>query len=91
VISATRELFSEDERVEFWPWIVEGTKLPPSKESLIPAGMEMRRLAGGIENSPKAHTFVDSENYQDFEHFVRQESCQGVGVWKAYSDIDVRR
>jgi hypothetical protein len=28
-ISATRELFSQDEGVEFGPWIVDGTKLPP--------------------------------------------------------------
>jgi len=47
VISAMRELFSEVEGVEFWPWIVQATELPPWKESLSPAGMEMRLLAGG--------------------------------------------
>jgi len=47
LISATRELFSEDERVEFWPWIVEGTELPPWQESLSPTGTETRLLAGG--------------------------------------------
>jgi len=34
VISATREYFSEGKGVEFWPWIVEGTELPPWEESL---------------------------------------------------------
>jgi hypothetical protein len=29
-----------------------------------------------VENSPNAHTFLDSDDYQDFEHFVRLESCQ---------------
>ena len=47
VISATRELFSEDERVEFWPWIVEATEVPPWEESLSPAVTYMRLLAGG--------------------------------------------
>jgi hypothetical protein len=40
------ELFSEDERVEFCPSIVEGTELPPGEESLSPAATEMHLLAG---------------------------------------------
>jgi hypothetical protein len=38
----------------------------------------------------KAHAFVDSDDSQDFEHFVRPESCQGEVFGKPYSDIDVR-
>ena len=53
VISATRELFSEDEGVEFWPWIVEATELPPWEESLSPASTETRLLAGGISEIPE--------------------------------------
>jgi len=39
LISATQELFSEDEGVEFWPSIVEGTELPPWEESLSLLGV----------------------------------------------------
>jgi len=53
VISATRELFSEDEGVEFSPWIVENTELPPSEESLSPAGTDTRLLAGGSGGFPE--------------------------------------
>jgi len=45
VISATRELFSEDEGVEFCTWIVEATELPHCEESLSPAGMDTRFIA----------------------------------------------
>jgi len=57
VISATRELFSEDEGVEFWPWIVEAMELPPSEESLSPAGTEMPLLAGGSWELPEGPRF----------------------------------
>jgi len=46
VISATRELFSEDEGVEFWCSIVEATELPAWEISQSQAGMEMHFLAG---------------------------------------------
>jgi len=41
------DLFSEDEGVEFWPWIVEATEILPWEKSLTPAGSETRHLAGG--------------------------------------------
>jgi len=53
VISATRELFSKDEGVEYWPWIVEGMELPPWEESPSPAGTEMCLLAGGSWEFPE--------------------------------------
>jgi len=53
VISATRALFSKDEGVEFWPWIVQGTELPPWEESLSPGCTETRHLAGGSWEFPK--------------------------------------
>jgi len=83
VISAMRELFSEDKGMQFWPWIVEAAELPPWVESLLPAGMEMRLLAAQVDNSPKAHAFVDSDDKQDFKHFVWPQSCQGEGFGKA--------
>jgi len=57
VISATLESFSEDEGVEFWPWIVEATELPPSEESLLPAGTETRHIAGGGYEFPEDPCF----------------------------------
>ena len=57
VISATRELFSEDVGVEFWPWIVEVTQLPPWEESLSPAGTKTRLLAGGSSEFPEGPRF----------------------------------
>jgi len=42
VVSSTRELFSEDQEVEFWPWIVEAMELRPWEESLSPACTETR-------------------------------------------------
>jgi len=53
VISATRELFSEGEGVQFWPWIVEATKLPPWEECLSPAGGKTRLLEGGKLRIPR--------------------------------------
>ena len=46
-ICTTWELFSEDEGLEYWRWIVEATELPPWQESFLPAGMEMGVLAAG--------------------------------------------
>jgi len=57
LISVTRELFSEDEGVEFWPWIVEGTELSPGEESLSPTGTETHLLAGGSWEFPKGPRF----------------------------------
>jgi len=53
VISATREVFSKGEGVEFWPWVLEVTELPPWEESLLPASMETSHLAGGRWYVPK--------------------------------------
>jgi len=53
VISAMPELFSEDEGVEFWPWIVKAMELPPWEVSLSPAGAGMCLLAGGSWGFPK--------------------------------------
>jgi hypothetical protein len=36
-----------------------------------------------VENSPKVHTCVDSDDQQDFEHFVQPELCQGECFGKA--------
>jgi len=36
-----------------------------------------------------AHAVVDSDNKQDFEHFVRPEMCLGECFGKAKSDRDV--
>jgi len=57
VISATRQLFGEDEGVEFWPWILEATELPPWQESPLPAGTETRLLAGGSWEFPEGPCF----------------------------------
>jgi len=60
VISAMGELFSEDEAVEFWPWIVQTTELPSWEECLWPAGTEMRHWAGGsweFPNGPRVWCF----------------------------------
>jgi len=53
VIYAMWELFSEDEGVEFWPWIVAATELPTREESLLPAGTEMCLLAGQSREFPE--------------------------------------
>jgi len=57
VISAKRELFSEDEVVEFWRCIVEGTELPLWEASLSPAGTERCLLAGGSWEFPEGLRF----------------------------------
>jgi hypothetical protein len=57
VMSATRELFSEDEVVEFRSCIVLATELPPWKESLLPAGTETHLLAEGSSTFPKQPLF----------------------------------
>ena len=53
VISAKPELFSDDEGVESWPWVVEGTEVPPWVESLSPAGTETRLLPAGSSEFPE--------------------------------------
>ena len=61
VISATRELFREDEGVQFWPWIEEATELPPWEESLSPAGTETCLLAersGELPDGPHFCRFL---------------------------------
>jgi len=51
-IAAMWELFSEDEGVEFSPWIVEATELTPSEEYLSHAGTETHLGAGGSRELP---------------------------------------
>jgi hypothetical protein len=53
VICQMRELFSKDEGVEFWPWIIEAMELPPEEESLLLAGMAMRHVAERSSVVPK--------------------------------------
>jgi len=57
VISAMRELFNEDQGVEFWPWIVEGTELPLGEKSLSPAGTETGLFADGSWEFPEGLRF----------------------------------
>jgi hypothetical protein len=56
-ISATRELSSEDEVVEFGPWIVAHSEHLASEESLSPPGTEMRLLGGGGWEFPEGQHF----------------------------------
>jgi len=57
LISATRELFSDDTGLELWSWIVEGMELPSCEESLPPAGTEMRHSTGGSREISEAPCF----------------------------------
>jgi len=57
MISAMRVMFSADEGVQFWPWIVEATELPPCEESLSPACTKMRLLAVGSWEFPQGQRF----------------------------------
>jgi hypothetical protein len=77
VISATQELFNQDEVVEVWPWICEATELPPWMETLSPAGTETHLLPHASCPLLKWPNIVDSEDQKDFEHFVGLDSCQG--------------
>jgi len=51
VIAAMPELFSEDERVEVLPWILEAVELPPWEESRSPAGVDTRPLPGEVDSN----------------------------------------
>jgi len=44
-----------------------------------------------VEKSLKAHSFVESDDQQDFEHLVQPEIRQGEGFGTASLDMDVRR
>jgi len=84
LISPTRELFSEDDGVEFWPWIVEGAELPPSEESLLPTGTEMRLLAGG------SWEFHEGPHFCWFWQLARLRTFRTTGVmsrWGCWKGI----
>jgi len=72
VISARPELIREDEAVEFWPWIEEAMELLRREVSLSPASVETGLLAGEVEDSPKAYTFVVSGQYVQLELYQRE-------------------
>jgi len=52
LISATRELFSQNHGVEFWPLLIETTEQSLWEESLSPASAETRLFAGGWSECP---------------------------------------
>jgi len=82
VLSATRESFSEDGGVEFWPRIVEGTKLPPWEEFLLAAGTETRRLAGGSWEFPEDPRFCWFWRLTRFRTFLTTGVVSGWGIWE---------
>ena len=57
VISAVPKLFSKDEGVEFWPWIVVAVEPPPREEYLLPARVETLLLAWGSRDFPEGPPF----------------------------------
>jgi len=79
VISATRELFSEDKGVEFWPWIVEATELPPWEGSLSPAGTETRLSVGGSWDCPEGQRFCW---FWQLRTFRTTGDVTGWGLWE---------
>jgi len=82
VISAMQELFSEDEGVECWPWIDEATELPPWEESLLPAGMETRLLAGGCREFPEGPRFCRFWCSARVRTFHTTGVVSGWGLWE---------
>jgi hypothetical protein len=59
-------------------------------ESLAPSPIHYLLPISPKRDPACYNMFLDSDDWQDFEHFVRTESCQGVCFRKAYSDIDVQ-
>jgi len=53
VMSAMRELFREDEGVQFGPRIVDSTELTPWEESILPADTKTRPFVGGSWEFPE--------------------------------------
>jgi len=90
VIAAMRELFNEDEGVEFWPSIVEAMKLPPSEEFLLPGSTEMRLFAGGSWDFPYGPCCGCFCHLTQLQTLRSPESCQGEGFGDTLSDLDVR-
>jgi hypothetical protein len=82
VISAMWELFSEDEGVEFWPWIAEGTKLPSWADSLSLASTETRLLAGGSCEFPDGKHFVWFCPLPRVHIFCMTGVVSGWGLWE---------
>jgi len=76
VISAMPELFSEDERVEVLPWILEAVELPPWEESHSPAGVDTRPLPGG------SWEFPESLHFCCFWSFRMSVVMWRRGLWK---------
>jgi len=79
---ATRELFSKDEGVEFWPWIVQGTELPPWEDSLSPTGTEMSLSAGGSWEFPKGPRFCWFWRLGRLRTFCTTGVVSGWGFWE---------
>jgi len=82
VISAKRVLFSHDEGVQFWPWIVEATELPPWEEFLLPAGTEMHLLAGQNWEFPKGPRFCTFRRVARLRIFYSTGVVSGLGCWE---------
>jgi len=82
VISATRELFSEDAGVEFWSSIVEATELPPWEVSLSPAGTETGLFAGGSCEFRKCPRFCWFWWLARLRTFGTTGHVTGWGLWE---------
>jgi len=82
LISATRELFSEDEGVEFWSCIVEGTELRPWEESLSPTGTETRLSACGSWEFPEGPRCCWFWRLARLRTFRTTGVVSGWGIWE---------
>jgi len=76
VIAAMRELLSEEEWAEFWPWIVEAMDLNLWEESLSPGGAETRLCPGGSWDFPNSLRFCC------FWTFCMTRVVSGWGHWE---------
>jgi hypothetical protein len=82
VISSMWELFSEDEGMEFWSWIVEATELPPWEESLSPAGTKMRALAGESWEFPEGPRIFCPSQLPRVRTFRTTRVLFSRGLWE---------
>jgi len=81
VISAMRQLFREDEGVEFWPSFVEGIKVPRWEESLSPTGTEMYLSAGGRWELTGGRSVWRSWRLASFRKLCTTAVLPGWGIW----------
>ena len=81
VISAMRQLFREDEGVEFWPSIVEGMKVPPREEFLSPACTETHLSAGGRREFAGGRCGCQSWRLARFRTFCTTAVLPGEWIW----------